>query len=84
MHGFVFFFSYGSNILRNTGVYNELIPFASNFIVLGLYYKKWINKPPFTFFEVDSAFLPRIQKYAIGCLKPWTCWSVQVHYSLGS
>lgn len=43
-------------------MYNEFIPFASNFIVRGLYYKKQthkqkqINKLPFTFFEVDSAF----------------------------
>ena len=33
------FKTYGSNISRNMVMYNEFIPFASNFILLRLYYK---------------------------------------------
>lgn len=49
-----FFLTYGSNISRNMMMFNEFVPFAGNFILMGLYYKWWINKLPFTFFEVES------------------------------
>lgn len=49
-----FFLTYGSNISRNRMMYNESVPFASNFILIELYYKWWINKLPLTFFEVES------------------------------
>lgn len=49
------FLTYESNISENMILYNEFIPFACSFMLIGLYYKSWINKLLlFTVFEEDS------------------------------
>lgn len=79
-----FFKNMDQNISKHMMMYNEFISFASNFILIGLYYKWWINKSRFTFFAVDRCI--SLQESRNMSLVAWSlerCWWPQVHWLLG-